>query len=150
MQDFAFAQGSTINDVRKKSRKIPLCSQNIRTGSAPCPCGHTINFEKLEVFFTKKCERPHLKNPPCSQNVRTGQTSSPLTADVFYGHWTASYPKAKLRKNKNFPTYDDNDNYCDHEGEQQSANYSILLQSLITNHGGCAFGGASGAGGRSK
>jgi len=50
----------------------------------PCPCGHTINFQKSEVFFTKKCGRPHLSSP-LSENVRTRQTPSPLTADIFYG-----------------------------------------------------------------
>jgi len=28
-----------------------------------CPFGHTINFEKSDVFCTKNCKRPHLKNP---------------------------------------------------------------------------------------
>jgi len=32
----------------------------------PCPCGHTINFKKSEVFYTKKCRRPHLKKAPWS------------------------------------------------------------------------------------
>jgi len=45
---------------------------------------HTINFEKSEVFYTKKCGRPHLSSP-CPKNVRTGQTPSSLSADVFYG-----------------------------------------------------------------
>jgi len=27
-----------------------------------CPCGHNINFEVSEVFCTKTCGRPHLKN----------------------------------------------------------------------------------------
>jgi len=34
------------------------------------PCGHTINYENFEVFCTKKCGRPHLKNS--SSIVRTG------------------------------------------------------------------------------
>jgi len=50
----------------------------VRTGSTPfppCPCGHTINFEKFDIFCTKKCGRSHSKNPlsPWPQNVRTGQ-----------------------------------------------------------------------------
>jgi len=46
---------------------------------APCPCGYTINFEKLK-FCTKKCGRPHLKNLlPLSVLDKT------LTADDFYG-----------------------------------------------------------------
>jgi len=48
-------------DVHTKSRKIDPCP--------PCPCGHTINFEKFEVFCTKKCGRPHrvflLDGPLC-------------------------------------------------------------------------------------
>jgi len=48
----------SIKDVRTKSRKIdplPPSPQNVRTGSTPLPpclwaCGHTINFEKYEVF----------------------------------------------------------------------------------------------------
>jgi len=39
-----------------------------------CSCGYTINFEKSEVFCTKKCERPHLKKPP-----------PPMSADDLYG-----------------------------------------------------------------
>jgi len=54
----------------------------------PCPCEHTINLEKSDVFCTKKCGRLHLKPlPSCPQNVRTKQPTPPLylTADVFYG-----------------------------------------------------------------
>jgi len=40
-----------------------------------CPSGHTMNFKKSDVFCTKKCGRPHLKNP----------LPLPLTVDVFYG-----------------------------------------------------------------
>jgi len=74
----------SINDVRTKSRKIdPPCPKNVRTGSTlfpPCPCGHTINFEKSEVFCAKKCGRTHLKKspPPCPQNVRTRQALPPV------------------------------------------------------------------------
>jgi len=62
-------KGPSIKDVRTKSRKIdPL----VRKMSAlaqppplpPCSCGHTKNFEKSEVFCSKKCRRPHLKKPP--------------------------------------------------------------------------------------
>jgi len=53
---------SAIKTVCTKSRKIdPLL---------PCPCGHTINFDKSCYFYAKKCGRPHLKIPPL---VRTGQ-----------------------------------------------------------------------------
>jgi len=65
------------------------CPKNVRTGSTfPCPYGHTINFEKIGVFYTKKCGRLHMKTLPplCPQNVSTGQTPFPLTTDVLYGH----------------------------------------------------------------
>jgi len=75
---------------REKLTSFPLVrkmSALAQPSSSPCPCGHSINFEKSDVFSTRKCGRPHLKNalPPCSQNVRTGQTLSPLTADILYG-----------------------------------------------------------------
>jgi len=69
---------------REKLTPSPPCPKNVRTGSTtPCPCGHTINFEKSKVFCAKKCGHPRLKNSSCPQYVRPGQT--PLTADVFYG-----------------------------------------------------------------
>jgi len=41
-----------------------FCLQNVRTGSTlpPFPCGHALNFEKSEMFCTKKFGRPHMKN----------------------------------------------------------------------------------------
>jgi len=64
-------------------RKMSALAQS----SFPCPCGHTINFEKSEVLCTKKCERPHLKNPLhlCPQNVCTGQSPRLRMS------WTAHY-----------------------------------------------------------
>jgi len=51
-----------------------------------CPCGHTITFEKSDVFLIKKCGCPHLNPPsPSPQNVRTGQAPPPRSADVLYG-----------------------------------------------------------------
>jgi len=78
-------RGLSLTDVRRKSRKIdrPLS----------CPCRHTINSEKFEIFCTTMCGCPHLKNPL----VRFGQTSIPLTADVFYGQ-----PLDRLQKQNNF------------------------------------------------
>jgi len=60
----------------------PLVRKMSALAQPPCPCRHTINFEKSDVFYTKKCGRPHLKNP--SSLVRTGQPLH-LTAYVFYG-----------------------------------------------------------------
>jgi len=57
---------------------------------SPCPCGHTINFKKSDVFCAKKCERPHLKNPL----VCTGQPL--LTADVFSGRLVPNTSFSKL------------------------------------------------------
>jgi len=78
-----------MKDVHTKSQKIPpmseKCPHLTQPPSPPCLCGHTINFEKPEIFCTKKCERPHLNPlPPCPQNVRTGQPGPLLTADIFY------------------------------------------------------------------
>jgi len=58
---------SSIKDVRIKSQKnnpsLPFL-QYLRFRSAPLVRGHTINFEKFEVFFTNnKCGRQHLKKP---------------------------------------------------------------------------------------
>jgi len=46
-----------------------------------CPCGHTINFEKSDVFCTKTYGRPNLKNSLFL--VHTGHP--PLIAKVLYG-----------------------------------------------------------------
>jgi len=54
----------------------------------PCPCERTINFEKPEFFYTKKCGRPHLKNPLphfCKMPA-LGQTPSPDSGRLL---WTA-------------------------------------------------------------
>jgi len=59
----------------KIAKNYPLpCPQNVRTGSiSPCPCGHTIDFEKSEVFAPKSA----FPSLPCPQNVRTEQIPSP-------------------------------------------------------------------------
>jgi len=47
-----------MKDVRMKSRKSDLSTlaKNVRTDSTlpPCSCGHTINLEKVEIFFALK------------------------------------------------------------------------------------------------
>jgi len=51
-------KGPSIKDVRTKSRKIdpsPLSAKCPHKLNPPCPCGNTINFEKSEVFYAKKC-----------------------------------------------------------------------------------------------
>jgi len=58
--------GSKVSPVHERRRhKIaknwPLLTALAQTRSS-CPCRHTINFEKSEVFCTKKCGRPHMKN----------------------------------------------------------------------------------------
>jgi len=61
----------------------------VKTFTTPlCPYGHTINFENSEVFCTKKCGRPHLKNPssPLVRKMSAlNEPNYPLNADVFYG-----------------------------------------------------------------
>jgi len=63
---FYYCKGSSIKDVRTKSRKVdlsfPLVCKMSALAQPLCPCGHTMNFEKSEFFCTKKCERLHLKN----------------------------------------------------------------------------------------
>jgi len=95
MERFGLRKGPSMKDVRTKSRKtdtLPPCLQNVVTDDSrpppsPCPCRHTINFEKSGVFYTKKCRRPHLQNPFCLKNVRTGQI--PLPPDCGRLLWTA-------------------------------------------------------------
>jgi len=58
---------------REKMALLAPLSALAQALSTPCPCGHTINIEKSEVFCTKKCGRPHLKTP----------RPSPLTAGVY-------------------------------------------------------------------
>jgi len=43
-----------------------------------CPGGHTINFEKFEVFYTKDADIRiwRIPSPPCPKNIRTGQPPS--------------------------------------------------------------------------
>jgi len=87
-------KGPSIKDVRTKLQKVdplPPCSQNVRTVSIPypphpppCPCGHTINFEKPDIFCTKKCGHPHLKTPSLSEKCPHRKNLLPLTADVLY------------------------------------------------------------------
>jgi len=78
---------SSIKDVRTKSRKIdipPPCPQNVL--NPPCMCGHPKNFEKSEVFCSKKFGRSHLKKPiPLVRKKTAMDKLLPLTADVFYG-----------------------------------------------------------------
>jgi len=45
----------------------------------PCPCGHTINFKKSEVFYTKKSAFPLVRKMSALDKPLS------LTADVFYG-----------------------------------------------------------------
>jgi len=88
-----FNWGPSIKDVRTKSRKIdPTCPQNARTGPnplPPCLCGHTINFEKSEVFCSSNCGGLYRKKLFCLQNVRIGLTS--LRSDCGRLLWTAPY-----------------------------------------------------------
>jgi len=76
-------------------------SERFRTGSipflSPCPCGHTIIFEKSEVFCNLKYRKSNTEKPfplpsPCPQHVRTRQTLSPLTVEVFI-NGPLRYPK---------------------------------------------------------
>jgi len=58
-------KGPFIKDVLKNLEKLtpPLsekCSNWLNPLTPTCPRGHTKNFEKSEVFCTKKCGRPHL------------------------------------------------------------------------------------------
>jgi len=48
----------------------------------PCPCGHTINFEKSEVFVPKSTDVRILKYPLVRK--MSALNNSALTADVFY------------------------------------------------------------------
>jgi len=41
---------------------LPLLVRKMSALAQPvCPCGHTLNFEKPEIFCTKKCGHPDLK-----------------------------------------------------------------------------------------
>jgi len=54
----------------------------------PCPCRHTKNFERSEVFCIKKCGRPHLKNSRTLVcKISALDNPFPLTADCG---WTTS------------------------------------------------------------
>jgi len=79
------SKGLSIKDVSTKSQKIDFL---IRTGSTPsCPCEHTINFKKSEIFRTKKCGRPHHENPfPLVRKISALDIAS-WTTDVIF--WTA-------------------------------------------------------------
>jgi len=53
---------------RKKLTPLVCKMSALAQPSLPtCPCGgYTISFEQSEVFYIKKCGRPHLKTPPFS------------------------------------------------------------------------------------
>jgi len=57
-------RGLTVHkNVLTKSEKLttsPIICKVSYWLKPPCPCGHSIYFEKSEVFCTKKCGRPHL------------------------------------------------------------------------------------------
>jgi len=55
--------------------------------SSPYSCGHTKNFEKSGVTFTKECGRPHLKNPPSPLSAKCPHWTNPLPPDcgLLYG-----------------------------------------------------------------
>jgi len=77
-------KGPSIKDVRTKSRKIDSLPPCPHWPKPSCPCGYTINFKKSEVFCTKKCGRPHLKNPSLLVRKMSALDKLPSTADVFY------------------------------------------------------------------
>jgi len=52
---------------------------------------HRENFEKLEVFCTKKCGRPHLKNFPPPLSEKCPQWANPLPPEWRRLLWTAPY-----------------------------------------------------------
>jgi len=66
--------------VHTKSQKIDLLP--------PCPCGHTINFEKSEVFYTKNCGRPLLSSP---LSEKCTHWTNPFPPDYGRLLWTAPY-----------------------------------------------------------
>jgi len=74
--------GAVRNNVRTKSRKIdplPPCSQNVRTRSIPPPSLSVRAHHKFRKIPSASQESP------CPLKILTEQTSTPLTADVFYG-----------------------------------------------------------------
>jgi len=52
--------------IAKNWSSSHLSTKYLQWLNSSCPCGHTINIEKSEVFCTKKYGRPHLKNSPLS------------------------------------------------------------------------------------
>jgi len=60
----------------------------------PCPCGHSLNLEKIRIFLHKKCGCSHLQTlPPCLQHIRTGQWTTPLSD---CGHLLCMVPYCNL------------------------------------------------------
>jgi len=63
------ALGPIIKDVYNKAKKInliPPCPQNVLTISNPlllCLCGHTLNFEKFEMFLPKNVDATSEEHP---------------------------------------------------------------------------------------
>jgi len=75
-----------MKDARTKSRKIdPLVRIN---STLPCPCGHTINFEKSEVFCTKK-PSAFEELPPLVRKMSA--LDKPLPPDCGPLSWMAPY-----------------------------------------------------------
>jgi len=86
--------------IAKNCLPSPPCPKNVRTGSTPllpCPCGHTISFEKSEVFCFKKCT-VHTSVYEESA-LSTLDNPHPLSADVLYERplTAANYIKFKAK-----------------------------------------------------
>jgi len=79
----------SIKDVCTKSRKIdpPLIVRKMSALAQPihpCPCGHTKNFEKSEVFLQQAVRTPAFEDPP-PPYAKCPHWTNPQIADVFYG-----------------------------------------------------------------
>jgi len=67
-----------------------------RTPPPCCPSGHTLNYEKSDVFCTKECGRLNLKNTPSLLSAMENFLSP--SSGVFYGQPQVEVDKKWKRK----------------------------------------------------
>jgi len=83
---FKLFKGLSIKMSAQNCKKLTLSflvrkmSALAQLPSPPCPRGHTIDFEKSEVFCTKKSGRSHLQNSSLTTKCPNWTTPWPWTS----------------------------------------------------------------------
>jgi len=90
----SYPQRTSAHNREKLTPPPPLSAKCPPWLNSPCLYGHTINFETSDVFFTKKCRRPHPKNPlPSVRKMSALDKQTSLPRDCGRPLWTAPYTR---------------------------------------------------------